>query len=370
MATVVRSDATIARRTTTEECREGMRNGIPPDRPDMEVMGEGSSSRLPQNHGNPPPQSSVAGYDIERLCLRNLIASTEERVFFKDRDSRFVLVSRGFVNALADRASPESLVGKSDFDLFTAPHATEAFEDEQHIIRTGEPIVGKIERETFEDRSDRWVATTKLPLRGDNGEIVGTFGISRDVTTQVEAQSALARQALEDPVTGVANRLALMDRLTQALAAFARTPGQLAVLFVDLDHFKTVNDKLGHDAGDRVLAAVAHRFARVARTTDTVARFGGDEFVLLLTGLRSADELRLICDRLLDALRQPLEVAPGTRITGSVGAVVSSDPDANPAELVQQADLAMYNAKRTGRDRVKVYTPAMQALGVRVTSSP
>ena len=186
-----------------------MRTGIPPNRSDMEVMGEGSSSRLPQNHGNPPPQSSLAGYDIERLCLRNLIASTEERVFFKDRDSRFVLVSRGFVKALADSDSPKSLVGKSDFDLFTAPHATEAFEDEQHIIRTGEPIVGKIERETFEDRSDRWVATTKLPLRGDNGEIVGTFGISRDVTTQVEAQSALARQALEDPVTGVANRTRL-----------------------------------------------------------------------------------------------------------------------------------------------------------------
>ena len=335
----------------------------------MDVMGKGSASRLPQNHGNPPPQSSLAGYDIERLCLRNMIACTEERVYFKDRESRFVLVSRGFVNALGDSDAPESLVGKSDFDLFSAPHATEALEDERHIIRTGEPIVAKIERETFEDRADRWVATTKLPLRDDSGEIVGTFGISRDVTTQVEAQSALARQALEDPVTGVANRVALMDRLTHALAAFSRTPGQLAVLFVDLDHFKTVNDQLGHDAGDRVLAAVAHRFARLARITDTVARFGGDEFVLLLTGLRSADDLRVICDRVLDTLRQPLEAAQGTTITGSVGAVVSSDPDAIPSELVQQADLAMYNAKRTGRDRVEIYTPAMHALSARATST-
>ena len=164
-------------------------------------------------------------------------------------------------------------------------------------------------------------------------------------------------------------RVALMDRLTHALAAFERTPGQLAVLFVDLDHFKTVNDKLGHDTGDHVLTTVAQRLVRVARRTDTVARFGGDEFVLLLSGLRSADDLRVLCDRFLDTLREPLEIAQGTKITGSLGAVVSCDADANPAELVQHADLAMYHAKRTGRDRVEIYSPAMHALSAKNAGS-
>jgi diguanylate cyclase (GGDEF)-like protein/PAS domain S-box-containing protein len=341
----------------------------------MDPMGEELSAHPPQNQGELSPQSSLAGYDVERLCLRNLIACTEERVYFKDRESRFVLVSAGFVNALGNGGALSSLVGKSDFDLFSAPHATEALEDEQRIIRTGEPIVGKIERETFEDRGDSWVATTKLPLRDDRGEIVGTFGISRDVTAQVEAQHALARQALEDPVTGVANRIALMDRLSRALASLERTPGQVAVLFVDLDDFKTVNDRLGHDAGDQVLTTVARRLVRVARRTDTVARFGGDEFVLLLTELRSAKDVRVICDRVLHALRQPLKVGHGTKITGSAGAAVSRDPDANPAELVQKADLAMYSAKRAGRDRFKLYSSAMHALSattrdIRSPSSP
>jgi diguanylate cyclase (GGDEF)-like protein/PAS domain S-box-containing protein len=313
--------------------------------------------------GGLPPDSSLAGQDIERLCIRNLIASSEERLFFKDLDSRFALVSTGFVRALGRGLSASELIGKSDFDLFTSPHATEAFADEQRVISTGEPLVGKIERETFADRPDAWVATTKLPLRDEEGTIVGTFGISRDVTAEVEAQHELARQALQDPATGVANRIALTDRLSQALLALERQPGQVGLVFIDLDNFKAINDTLGHDVGDRVLAAVARRLERVARRGDTVARFGGDEFVLLLTELRTSDDLRAICDRLLRALRQPMKIGDGIRLSGSLGAAVSGDPAVDPAELLQHADLAMYDAKRSGRDRFTLYDPAQHSVG-------
>ena len=224
--------------------------------------------------------------DLERLCMRNLLETPGQRIFFKDLNSRFLLVSNSFLVDQAGGCSGAHAIGKSDFDFFSDEHATAAFEDEQRIVETGEPIVAKIERETFNDRPDAWVSTTKLPLRDDDGRIIGTFGLSRDVTAQVKAEQALAHQALHDGVTGLPNRLALMDRLSQALLALDRSHGRVAVLFVDLDNFKLINDSLGHDAGDRVLVEVGRRLSRISRRGDTVARFGGDEFVLLCNGLR------------------------------------------------------------------------------------
>ncbi|MFZ2056313.1 MAG: PAS domain-containing protein, partial [Acidimicrobiales bacterium] len=128
----------------------------------------------------------------ERTCMRNLLATTEERVYFKDERSRFLLVSAGWIAAVTPGGTAEEIVGKTDFDFFGEEHATAAFEDEQRIIRTGEPIVGKLERETFHNGTSPWVSTTKMPLRNESGQIIGTFGISRDVTAQVKAENALA----------------------------------------------------------------------------------------------------------------------------------------------------------------------------------
>lgn len=299
---------------------------------------------------------------IERLCAHNLLASSEERVFFKDLESRFLLVSAGYLNALGQGRSLEEVIGKSDFDIFSRPHAVEALEDEQHVIRTGQPIVEKVERETFGDRPDAWVSTTKLPLRDEDGEIIGTFGISRDVTAQIRAQEALAHQALHDPVTGLANRIALMDRLNRALVALERRPGRVAVLFIDLDNFKAINDRLGHEVGDRVLADVGRRIGLLARRTDTVARFGGDEFVMLGTTVRDDADLRRIGDRIMQTLRTPLQSGHNVTLSASVGAVSTCDPLADPGELLRQADFAMYAAKRAGRDRFEIYDGELHGL--------
>jgi PAS domain S-box-containing protein len=129
---------------------------------------------------------------IERTCMRNLLYSTEERVYFKDMRSRFLLVSAGWIAAIAPDRTLEEIVGKTDFDFFSKEHAAAAFEDEQQIIRTGEAIVGKLERETFHNGTSPWVSTTKMPLRDERGQIIGTFGISRDVTAQIKAEKALA----------------------------------------------------------------------------------------------------------------------------------------------------------------------------------
>ncbi len=247
-------------------------------------------------------------------------------------------------------------------DLFSDEHASAAFEDEQRIIRTGEAVVAKVERETFRDRPDAWVSTTKLPLRDDDGRIVGTFGISRDVTAQVLAEQALAHQALHDGVTGLANRLALMDRLAQCLLALDRRQGRVGLFFVALDNFKVVNDTYGHDAGDRVLVEVGRRLGRISRRADTVARFGGDEFVLLRAALHDDNDARLIASRTLRAIGERfVHAGRDLTVTASIGVAVTDDALAEPGVLLRQADAALYQAKGAGRDCFRVYDPELHA---------
>jgi diguanylate cyclase (GGDEF)-like protein/PAS domain S-box-containing protein len=436
---------------------------------------------------------------LDRLCMRNLLDAADEVIYFKDRQSRFVRVSNG-MRALHLRGA-EEILGKTDFDLFAGEHASQAYADEQQIIATGIPVVNKEERETWPDRGDTWVTTTKLPLRNDDGEIIGTFGISRDVTRRVlaeqqsradaealaaaneelrrtaselatlletspdaiarydadlrycyvnpaaeralqkrasdivgrtdaelghsepfestwsaalhkvlatgqrhdtefalgsgehvrwfhaqlvpdldaegrvmgifastreltaqkRAEQALAHQALHDAVTGLANRVLFADRLAQALVRMERQPGRIAVLFVDLDHFKDVNDSLGHGVGDWLLNEVGNRLRRASRRIDTVARFGGDEFVLLCDKLRAEEDVRLVADRIVRALYEPF-VRDGLnlRISGSVGIVVTDSPSANPSDLVRDADAAMYQAKERGRNRFQFFEPSIR----------
>jgi diguanylate cyclase (GGDEF)-like protein len=290
------------------------------------------------------------------VCMRNLLANPEERVYFKDRDSRFLLVSVGWLATVAQGRSLDEVVGKTDFDIFSRTHAVAAFEDEQRVLETGQPMLAKLERETFHDRPDAWVSTTKLPLLDVGGKIIGTWGISRDVTAQVAAEQALVHQALHDAVTGLANRVALMDHLAQALVALERRSGSVGLLFIDLDDFKEVNDSLGHDAGDRVLIEVGRRLTADARRTDTVARLGGDEFVLLCAHLDDDDDLRLISDRVVRAIRAPLTIAGvDLTVTGSLGVALTADPHLHPGELLRRADVALYNAKHAGRNRFEVF---------------
>ena len=298
--------------------------------------------------------------DVELLCVRNLLANGAERIFFKDLDSRFLHVSQGWLDEVADGRALSEVLGRNDFDIFSEAHASEALADERRIIETGEPMASKVERETFAHREDAWVSTTKMPLLDEGGQIIGTYGVSRDATEQVVARTRLAHQALHDALTGLPNRTVLIDRLTQALLALHRRSGRLALLFVDLDDFKCINDGCGHDSGDRVLVEVATRLTRVARRTDTVARLGGDEFVVLCTELHEQDDLRLLGDRMLQALREPIAGTACSEfgVTGSLGAVSTSSFADHPAELMRQADLAMYAAKRAGRNRFEIFDAA------------
>jgi diguanylate cyclase (GGDEF)-like protein len=255
------------------------------------------------------------------------------------------------------------LIGKTDFDFYSEEHAAGAFRDEQEIIRTGQVLEEKLEQETFYDRADTWVSTRKMPLFDKQRRIVGTFGITRDVTAQVNAESALAYQVLHDPVTGLSNRSSMMDRLKQALVAMERLPGQVAVFFVDLDHFKDVNDSFGHDAGDQLLVEVGQRLTQVSRRADTVARLGGDEFVLLCTSLHDDDDISLIAERILERVRAPfLKDGNELTVTCSVGIFLTDNPQIEPEDVLRGADDAMYESKELGRNQFRIYDPKRRSV--------
>ena len=135
----------------------------------------------------PEPPRGDPQRELKLICMNNLLATSEVRLYFKDLLSRFTLLSSGWIAAYAPGRSAEELIGKTDFDVFSYTHASAALSDEQEIIRTGRPMIGKLEQETYKGRANAWVSTTKLPLRDERGKIIGTFGFSRDVTLYIAA---------------------------------------------------------------------------------------------------------------------------------------------------------------------------------------
>ena len=186
------------------------------------------------------------------------------------------------------------------------------------------------------------------------------FASARDITERKELEKRLSHQAFHDSLTGLPNRALFLDRLSHALARANRREDSVAVLFLDLDDFKVVNDSLGHGAGDELLVAIARRLTASLRPGDTVARLGGDEFTVLLEEVPGGREVERVVARILDSLAAPFEIAGSeVFVTASIGVVSKISPGSSPEELMREADLAMYRAKEGGKARYEVYEEAM-----------
>jgi diguanylate cyclase (GGDEF)-like protein/PAS domain S-box-containing protein len=189
------------------------------------------------------------------------------------------------------------------------------------------------------------------------GKLVALEGILRDVTALKTAEADLNRLALHDSLTGLPNRAHLLDRLDRALARDRRDPNVLAVLYIDVDRFKVVNDNLGHDVGDQLLGVIGRRIEEALRPSDFVARLGGDEFAAVLLELHDEQEAVRVAERVLDAVARPVDLGQGEMIaTVSIGVAYDDFGRATSAELLRRSDLAMYTAKDRGRARVERYS--------------
>lgn len=247
----------------------------------------------------------------------------------------------------------QELAGKTYGDLTpTQWHAMESRIVEEQILARGHSDI--YEKEYL--RKDGTVFPVELRtylLRDDEGRATGMWAIVRDISERKAAEARIASLAYYDPLTGLPNRTLFSDRLQQALAKARRDNGRAALLFVDLDKFKPVNDTYGHAVGDQLLKQIARHIQSCMRASDSVSRIGGDEFVVLLPELKSVDDAIGVADKIHQVLREPMTVGDyRLEISSSIGVAIYPEHGHDEVSLMKHADDAMYRAKQAGRDRV------------------
>jgi diguanylate cyclase (GGDEF)-like protein/PAS domain S-box-containing protein len=261
--------------------------------------------------------------------------------------------------------APDELLGVS---LVSVTHPDDRATTEEMLARllTGEIGSYRLEQRLLHTYGrEVWVAVSASLVRDPAGVPMHVVHQIEDITARRRDGERLAHQAIHDPLTGLPNRLLFVDRLRRALSAID-TLGRTAVLFLDLDHFKVINDSLGHSAGDRLLVAVADRLRNAVRPSDTVARFGGDEFTVLCQGVPDERVAAEIAERISAAVAKPVVLVEGeVYVTASVGIALSGSDPETPETLLRNADAAMYSAKDLGRARVEMYDAGSRDRAVR-----
>lgn len=316
--------------------------------------------------GGPPPQL-ITLHDVteerranERLMLASTVFdSTSDGIMvtLPDADQRIIDVNDAYCR-LTGR-SREDTVGKDISHFQSDRHSPEFYEAmQQTLLSTGE-----WKGEVWQTRADGTVFPSWLSLsvtKDDQEQVRHAVGIFMDITGIMEAEK-LRYNATHDALTGLPNRFLLDDRLEYALAHARRVGNGLAVLFVDLDTFKGVNDTLGHAQGDALLVEVAGRIVSVLRESDTVGRPGGDEFIVVITDTKDPAQVEFTARRLLEAVASPCHLGTETvHVTASIGIALFPADGMDATSLIQHADLAMYGAKRLGRNRIQFFSEELQ----------
>jgi diguanylate cyclase (GGDEF)-like protein/PAS domain S-box-containing protein len=300
------------------------------------------------------PTTLAAAIDFPSLVVDSADMSTVSAL-----DGRYLYVSPASSRLFG--WDPVALQGHHE-DEFVHPHDLPLLHADRAALARSE-FISTNYRFLCRDGTTRWTETTSRRIQVQGAQLI--VSVMRDITDRQLRAINLEHQALTDPLTGLANRTVLMDRLNQALRRLDRFDGILAVLYLDLDRFKIVNDSLGHNIGDAVLAQMAERLIHHLRPADTLARLGGDEFVIVAEGLANEQGAVELGNRVIDAGRIPFNLGEEEFVcTVSVGISCTRDSQRAAGDLLGEADLALYRAKDQGRDRAEVFGEELRTKAV------
>jgi diguanylate cyclase (GGDEF)-like protein/PAS domain S-box-containing protein len=274
----------------------------------------------------------------EKSFFYTLMDNITESVFFKDLESRVVRINKACARKYGVN-TPEEAVGKTDFDFFSEEHAKQAFEDEQKIIKTGKPILNFEEKETFMDKSDRWTFTSKFPWYDDKGKIIGTFGITSDITEKKKAEEEIKYLSFHDTLTGLYNRAYFEEELKR-LDTERQLP--LTIVMGDVNGLKVINDAYGHLKGDIFLKKIADILKESFRKEDIISRWGGDEFIMILP--RTTPEDASVITKRIKKLCKERSVR-NMPLSISIGASTKNKPLEKINNILKEAENRMYKNK-------------------------
>ena len=274
----------------------------------------------------------------------------------RDLEGRYILVNKRFENLFDQKRA--DVIGRTPYELFSRDLADQILADDSLVASSRE--AREIEENALHCDGDNCYVTTKFPLLDDRDEVYAICSISTDITARKRQEEKIAHQAHFDSLTDLPNRFLSLDRLSQLMNDAGRRNLQVAVLFIDLDDFKKVNDTLGHETGDKLLITAANRLRQAVRKGDTVGRLGGDEFIVLLGGLSDSAESTPVVENLLEQFRRPFNVdGRDMLLTASIGIALFPTDGKDASELLRNADSAMYHAKERGRNIYSYFTEAM-----------
>lgn len=329
--------------------------------------------------GSDPPAFTGTVRDItERAAAAKALRESEERFrsltqlsadwyWEQDDQFRFTMISGAGAAAMSRGGEPSAYLGKARWETPDLSPMAGDWSQHRAQLERHEPFRDLLMQRRMEDGSLRYMSVSGEPVLDQAGRFKGYRGVASNVTARVEAEQALraSEARLEqlahyDALTGLPNRALLRDRMLGAMARAERSRTLLAVMFLDLDRFKEINDSLGHAIGDEVLKETARRLLSCLRSTDTVGRLGGDEFTVLLEDLHHVDEISIVARKIIEAFGEPAEVAGHElHLSASVGISVFPLDDQDADTLLKNSDIAMYQAKQEGRNNFQFFKAEM-----------
>lgn len=310
---------------------------------------------MKKNKKTKKSKASQLGDINESLLLAALMENVADSIYFKDRARRLIWVSNKLVTDLGYKDA-SMILGKTDEDLFGEEFGQKTAVDDLGVMESGKPVIGLVESRAMEDGSTNWTSTTKLPIHDKGGEVIGLLGITREINELKQVEQDLQYLATHDVLTSLPNRFLLFDAMEQAIKRAKRNKKMFAVLYMDLDGFKKINDEQGHHMGDKVLKETANRLSTSIRGIDRVARLGGDEFAVILEDVDEPADALLVAEKVREVVDKPFDFLPaGKGVTASIGIGLYPDNGKSAAALLRAADQAMYKAKDK-RNSIELYS--------------